>query len=464
MKRLWFAIFGFVALMNPVYSQSEAGAIFLLIAPGARAGGMGEAQVAVANDAYASYWNPAGLGFLEGRELAMMHVNWLPGLADDLYYEFMAYRKKIPNLGTVGGHLIFLNLGEQIRTGEQGEDLGTFTSYMTAFSLSYGGLISKNKSFGINAKISYQHLVEIGAGSEKGKGTSTDFGFDIGYMHKEWLTPRLTLGMNLSNLGPKVSFIDPDQADPQPTNFSFGLNYALVDGEFNKLNLVYDIDKLLVSSYPDMDWDGDRRIGDYDEDGNISPGNEYNADGKLEIAHTDPVYIALFTSWFNDWFLGGDIDYGPNGPGNGDRLIGGYEWVDGNGDGVKTTGEWIDLDNNGQVNGDENEMVSTIDPATGDPGSGIYNKWGIKEVGNADDRSIKNELDRLVHNIGVEYWYGKYFAIRSGFYYDKTGKISNPTFGIGLRFAGYGFDFGYTYGEQGHPLTNTMRFSLNIEY
>ena len=59
---------------------------------------------------------------------------------------------------------------------------------------------------------------------------------------------------------------------------------------------------------------------------------------------------------------------------------------------------------------------------------------------------------------------GEYFAIRTGYYYDKTGKISNPTFGIGLRFAGYGFDFGYTYGEPGHPLTNTMRFSLNMEY
>ena len=35
------------------------------------------------------------------------------------------------------------------------------------------------------------------------------------------------MGFNLSNLGPKVSFIDPDQADPQPTNLSFGLNYAL---------------------------------------------------------------------------------------------------------------------------------------------------------------------------------------------------------------------------------------------
>ncbi|MGY8782307.1 MAG: PorV/PorQ family protein [Fidelibacterota bacterium] len=463
MKRLGVVLSIMIALYNPLLSQSEAGAIFLLIAPGARAGGMGEAQVAVANDAYASYWNPAGLGFLEGSELALMHVNWLPGLADDLYYEFFAFRKRYPTLGTLGGHLIFLNLGEQIRTSETGDELGTFTSYMTAFSLSYSALISRTQSFGINTKVSYQHLVEIGAGSEKGKGTSIDFGFDLGYMHKEWLFPNLTLGLNLSNLGPKVSFIDPDQADPQPTNLSIGINYALVNSPFNKLNFVYDIDKLLVSSYPDMDWNEDGYIGGFDEDGNLSPGNDYNSDGKIEIAHTDPIYKALFTSWVNDWILGGDIDYGSSSPGNGDGIIGGYDWTDGNDDGKIDGTKWYDANNNSTVDPGEGEMVAT-EGSPGDEDWGIYNQYGIKEKGNAKDRKISNELDRLVHNIGMEYWYGEYFAIRSGFYYDKTGKISNPTFGIGLRFSGYGFDFGYTYGETGHPLTNTMRFSLNMEF
>ncbi len=449
MKRLGTTLSLLTVLMNPMSAQSEAGAIFLLIAPGARAGGMGEAQVAVANDAYASYWNPAGLGFLEGQELAMMHVNWLPGLADDLYYEFFAFRKKYPTLGTIGGHLIFLNLGEQIRTSETGDELGTFTSYMSAFALSYSALISPTQSIGLNAKVSYQHLVEMGAGSEKGKGTSTDFGFDVGYMHKEWLLPNMILGLNLSNIGPKVSFIDPDQADPQPTNLTLGLNYALVNSEFNKLNIVYDVDKLLVSSYPDMDWDGDKYIGGFDEDGNVSPGNDYNKDGKLEIAHTDPIYKAIFTSWVNDWFLGGDIDYGSDGAGNGDGKIGGYRWDD--------------LDGDGKIDLADNEIVKTSGEPD-DEGWGQYNEFGDKEVGNSKERTISNELDRLVHNIGMEYWYGQYFAIRTGFYYDKTGKISNPTFGIGLRFAGYGFDFGYTYGETGHPLTNTMRFSLNMEF
>ena len=121
----------FMSLSAPLVA-SEAGAIFLLISPGARAGGMGEAQVAVATDAYASYLNPAGLAFLEGSELALMHVNWLPNLADDLYYEFLAYRKSFPNLGTLGGHIIYLNLGEQIRMDEYAQYQGKFTSYMVA--------------------------------------------------------------------------------------------------------------------------------------------------------------------------------------------------------------------------------------------------------------------------------------------------------------------------------------------
>ena len=86
MKRFIAVLFVLQIFIGSLTAQSEAGAIFLLIAPGARAGGMGDAQVAVANDAYASYWNPAGLGFLKGSEAALMHVNWLPGLADDMYY------------------------------------------------------------------------------------------------------------------------------------------------------------------------------------------------------------------------------------------------------------------------------------------------------------------------------------------------------------------------------------------
>ena len=441
-----------LSISSLLNAQSEAGSVFLLISPGARAGGMGEAQVAVANDAYASYWNPAGLAYQEGSELAFMHVNWLPNLADDMYYEFLGYRKSFPNLGTIGGHLIYLNLGEQVRMDEYAQYQGKFTSYMMAGAISYSQKINETSSFGLNAKLSYQHLVELGTGSEKGKGTSIDFGFDVGYMKKGWLLPTLDLGITMTNIGPKVSFIDPDQADPQPTNLTFGFAYELFNSEVNKLSVVYDMDKLLVASYPDMDWDGDGIIGGFDSNGKSSlKNNDYNSDGKRETAHKDPLFKAIFTSWVDDWLLGGDIDKAPAGE-DADRKIGGWSWAG---------------DANGNNKPDKEEMINTaseLGASYGDSDWGIYNEWGQKEVGSADDRSLSNELDKLVHNFGLEYWYSTYFALRSGYYYDKTGKISNPTFGIGLRFSNYGFDFGYTSGKPGHPLTNTMRFSMNMQF
>ena len=93
-------------------SPGDASAVFLLISPGAASVATGEAQVAKADDAYATFFNPAGLAFQTGEEYAGMHVNWLPGLADDIYYEFIAYKKHIPWLGTVGGNITFLNFSK----------------------------------------------------------------------------------------------------------------------------------------------------------------------------------------------------------------------------------------------------------------------------------------------------------------------------------------------------------------
>lgn len=426
-------------LTSNLSAVSEAGALFLLISPGARAGGMGEAQVAVANDAYASYWNPAGLAFLQKSEIALMHVNWLPNLVSDMYYEFMAFRHHVPDLGTLGGHIIFLNLGEQTRTDEQGENLGTFTSFMFAASGSYGAFISRNTAIGLNVKLLHQKLAEIGAGAEKGKGVTTDFAFDFAFLKRSLWSSRVDLGMTVTNVGPRISFIDEAQADPMPTNFTLGLNYRLVDTEFNKLNLVIDIDKMLVASYPDMDWDSDGRVGYFEKDGTyIGPSGEYNEKGQREVAHTDPIYLGIFTSWLDDWILGGDIDR-PGKNGTTDGKIGGYT-QDGDGNMVATNVEW------------------------GNAAYGKYNNAGQLEVGSGKQRSFHSELDELVINLGAEYWYSKYFALRAGYYYDKTGKISNPTFGIGLRVGRYGFDAGFTLGEPGHPLTNTMRFSLNMEF
>ena len=159
-----------------LFPVGEAGAIFLLIAPGASAAGTGEAQVAKANDAYASYYNPAGLGFQYNDEVVLQHVNWLPNLADDIFYDFVGYKKHVPSLGgTFAGHLIYLNLGEQTGTDEWGNYTYNFSSYMMALTGGFGMPLSSSSSIGMNFKVFHQKLAEIATVGESGKPYSTDF-------------------------------------------------------------------------------------------------------------------------------------------------------------------------------------------------------------------------------------------------------------------------------------------------
>ena len=150
----------FTFLFSYALCVGEAGAVFLLINPGSSAAGVGEAQTGKADDAYATYYNPAGLAFLEESQIALQHVNWLPNLATDIYYEFITYASPIENLGTFGGHINYLNLGEQTATDEQGTQLGKFKSYMMALNGSFGMKIKEYSAIGFNFKIFHQRLAE----------------------------------------------------------------------------------------------------------------------------------------------------------------------------------------------------------------------------------------------------------------------------------------------------------------
>jgi len=440
-----------------VWAVGEAGAVFLLIAPGAGPAATGEAQVAKVDDAYASYYNPAGLAFLPGRELALMHVNWLPNLASDLYYEFLAYRQEYPGLGVLGGYVVFLDLGDQTRTDEYGNYLGLFSSNMWALTTSFGTLLNEHSSIGISAKIFHQNLGPV-AGSESGKGKSTDYAFDVGYL---WKGNHLNFGASISNIGPKIAFIDNNQADPAPTNMRLGINYTLFANEFNRLNVLFDMNKLLVAKYPSMDWDGDGIIGGYDESGHLSPGKDFNRKGQQETSHKDNWITALVTSWLDDWYLGGDLDKGGRNTGQGaDKVIGGYRWEDLDGDGdVYEYKYWAgDSQQYEYVNSpDCPECEVFVDE------NGKFNEYGTLEKGTGKDRNFVSEFKEMVYNFGLEYWYTDNFVLRTGYIYDYEGKIEVNAFGAGIHLGLYGFDFGYTYGPEGHPRANTMYFSLNLK-
>ena len=252
-----------------VHAQGEAAVPFLLIAPGARNGGLGEAGVALINDATAAYWNPAGLAFQyddpevhKMREITFMHAKWLPQFNfSDLFYDYMAGRYYVEDLGMFGASITFLNLGENIWTNEVGDEIGTFDSFEYAVTLSYATKLQDNLGIGINAKVIQSNLSDFTStvGTEQGEGKATSFAVDLGVL---WMPDyavfdkRLSLGANLSNFGPKVTYIDKDQADPLPTNLRLGLAYKVFNDGFNSINLVYDVNRLLVVRNYDGSSDG----------------------------------------------------------------------------------------------------------------------------------------------------------------------------------------------------------------
>jgi long-subunit fatty acid transport protein len=241
------------AFALPAVAQvGGAGVVFLKIEPDSRAAGMGNAGVALADNASAIFWNPAGLAFQRGTEAGITHSNWLPEFDVGLFYEYLVGKHHIPGWGTFGAHVTFLNLGEHEGRDEQNLPTGTFRSYDLAVGLSYGFNVSKRFALGTSLRFIYSNLApgqSVGAQQTKA-GVSA--AFDIAGLYR---TPKFALGgvpttfsagFNLANMGPKIQYSDSEQADPIPTNMRFGVGFGFDFDEYNALNLVVDLNKDLI--------------------------------------------------------------------------------------------------------------------------------------------------------------------------------------------------------------------------
>ena len=357
---------------QPAQAQGESAVPFLLIAPNARADGMGEAGGGLADDASGAYWNPAALAFLSGQEVSLTHSNWLPAFQQaDLFYEFLAYRNAIESLGgTISGSVTYFSLGEFTITKDDPTPLGTFKGYEIALTAGYATKLFNDLGVGVNLRFIRSALAPIsglpGASGENSdrQGVGSSVSFDIATLWKpSYLEDRLSVGLDLSNLGPKITYIDAAQADPLPTSLRLGIAATVIKSEYNNVNFVIDFARLLVRRYPQ------------------------------------------------------DTSFGVNGPGT---------WV---------------------VN----------DPKVDNLPKSIFTAWG--------DGGFK----KVTIGTGIEYWYGspKLIALRFGYFYEhpKYGNRKFLTYGAGVRYDVYGFDFSYLSAvEENHPLSETLRFTLLINW
>ncbi len=344
-RRLLAATLGtgfLVAGAAPALAQSEVvlttAVPFLQIEPDSRAAGMGNAGVAVADNAYAVFWNPAGLGRQEGSEVSFTHAPWLPALGADLSYEYLVGKHNLGRAGTVGAHLTYFNLGEQTRTDASGNNLGTFRSYELAAGVSYGVEVTDGLSVGAGGRFVYSSLT--GNSTVAGSGTfpGKTFGFDLGAIYEAPTLPLAggatpSIGFSLANLGPGISYSDNGLSDAIPTTFRLGGALDTRLDQFNRINVALDVNKVLVARDTSGNYDsplqavfsswGAREINTAPEDGtcaefDASPETEDDGNCERLGALQQLTLSAGLEYWYND-LLALRTGYFYEDPNNGNR-------------------------------------------------------------------------------------------------------------------------------------------------
>lgn len=258
-----------------VYGPLTTSVPFLLIEPDSRATGMGNANVALANTANALFWNPAGLAFQDGIEVGITHSEWLAGLDAGLSFDNLIGRYNIDGVGTVAGHITYLNLGEQEIRDEGNNFLGNFRSYDLAFGASFAREVAPGLGIGGGARTIVSSLApNVGEVLGIDINTGVSFAFDIAALYKMdpiavgggETTVQPSFGINFANLGPAISYTSAENSDnPLPSNVRFGAALQTRFDQYNRINLALDFGKLLV---------------DREADGTFAPW-----------------YTAFFTSW-----------------------------------------------------------------------------------------------------------------------------------------------------------------------
>jgi hypothetical protein len=193
-------------LGRAAHSQ-ETGAAFLKIEAGARAIGMGSAFTAMADDASALFWNPAGIARLQRPQLLAMHSEWVA----EMNHGFMGYGHPFGQ-NAVGIAFSYLAQGRFQGRGDNREREADFSAADQVAMVSFSHLFG-NASVGTNLKFLRQQIA-----SEDAQGMAVD----LGTLLPLGASP-FSMGLTVQNLGPRMQFSS--DAYNLPLTLSGGLAY-----------------------------------------------------------------------------------------------------------------------------------------------------------------------------------------------------------------------------------------------
>ena len=237
-------------MFNPV----KASVTSQTIAPDARAGGMGDVGAATDPDVNSQYWNPSKYPFAISRAgVSLNYTPWLRQLVNDMDLAYLAGYYRIGDYSAVSGSVRYFSLGEVQTSSSQDEtnDM-TINPYEMSIDVGYSLMLSEHFSLGaavrwIYSDLKYDYTEDTSPGSA--------FAADISCYYQNYFNMgsrecQLGLGLNISNIGSKISFGGDDNSEFIPTDLRLGAAVMIPIDEFNRFTIAADANKLLVPTYP----------------------------------------------------------------------------------------------------------------------------------------------------------------------------------------------------------------------
>lgn len=294
---------------------------FLTIGPDSRHGALGDCGVALEEDAFAPHWNLSTLAFTKHRGgVSLNYTPWLRTLVPDINLAYLTgYYNLGETKGAIGGSLRYFSLGQIEFTDENAVKTGTFDANEFAFDLGYTRKVTENLSAGVTVRYINSNLTGArsvgGFTSKPAQSVAGDLSL---YYNKSFdlasgqpLT--VAWGVNISNLGAKVSYTNSNNRDFLPTNARVGYMLKYQFDDYNSIALVNDFNKLLVPT-PQIDTAG-RIVVDRSKtviDGVFSSFGD--APGGFKEEMQEIYYSVGLEYWYNNLFAlrGGFFHEAPN--------------------------------------------------------------------------------------------------------------------------------------------------------
>ena len=240
-------------VMNPIITAMPS----LSIAPDAHAGGLGDVGAATTPDLNSQHWNPAKYAFMESHGgITANYTPWLTKLVNDIDLAYIAgYYNISERAGALGMSFTYFSLGEVQLTNFDGDPIAEAAPNEWALDLSYSRKLHEYVSMAVAMRFLYSDMnngVNAGnTGSSMEMYPGWTMAADVALYYRQPFelpmgTSYFALGLNISNLGGKISYDQNNTSSFIPANLRLGASYELAFDNYNRLSINADVNKYLV--------------------------------------------------------------------------------------------------------------------------------------------------------------------------------------------------------------------------